>query len=326
MKILYALQGTGNGHLARAQEIIPLLKKYAEVDTLMSGHQSQLKSDFELNFQLQGISLLYNKSGGLSYYKTFKENKFLQAIRDIQNIKLDQYDLIINDFEPITAWACKGKDFPMMEVSHQAAMKFKETPKPLQKDFLGEWVLQNYAPSKESMGFHFESYHPQIKKPVIRKKIRNLNPKKEEYYVVYLPSFSDENLVKTLVQIDVSWKVFSKYTKRYQKFNNVEIYPIDEVQFLHYFETCIGILCNAGFETPAEALFMKKKLYVIPIHNQYEQECNACALDVMGVMNSKKLLVDELLKWISSDVYWEVDYPDDTENIFVNEVLPFGEK
>ena len=71
---------------------------------------------------------------------------------------------------------------------------------------------------------------------------------------------------------------------------------------------------------------MKKKLYVIPIHNQYEQECNACALDVMGVMNSKKLLVDELLKWISSDVYWEVDYPDDTENIFVNEVLPFGGK
>ncbi len=88
----------------------------------------------------------------------------------------------------------------------------------------------------------------------------------------------------------------------------------------------LKFLCNAGFETPAEALFMKKKLYVIPIHNQYEQECNACALDVMGVMNSKKLLVDELLKWISSDVYWEVDYPDDTENIFVNEVLPFGGK
>jgi hypothetical protein len=37
-------------------------------------------------------------------------------------------------------------------------------------------------------------------------------------------------------------------------------------------------LCNAGFETPAEALFMDKKLFVIPIHNQYEQECNACAL------------------------------------------------
>lgn len=38
MKILYAFQGTGNGHLARAQEIIPILKKHALVDTLISGH------------------------------------------------------------------------------------------------------------------------------------------------------------------------------------------------------------------------------------------------------------------------------------------------
>jgi hypothetical protein len=54
MKILYAFQGTGNGHVARAQEIIPILKKYASVDTLISGHQSQLKADFDINFQHKG--------------------------------------------------------------------------------------------------------------------------------------------------------------------------------------------------------------------------------------------------------------------------------
>ena len=66
MKILYAFQGTGNGHLARAQEIIPILKKHALVDTLISGHQTQLKSDFDIDFRFKGISLLYNKTGGLS--------------------------------------------------------------------------------------------------------------------------------------------------------------------------------------------------------------------------------------------------------------------
>ncbi len=64
-------------------------------------------------------------------------------------------------------------------------------------------------------------------------------------------------------------------------------FRIDESQYLKYFEGCEGILCNAGFETPAEALFMDKKLFVIPIHNQYEQECNACALDKMGIPNSQ---------------------------------------
>lgn len=321
MKILYAFQGTGNGHVARAQEIIPLLKKYASVDTLISGHQSQLKADFDINFQYKGISLLYNKTGGLSYRKTFTENSFIDAAKTIRNLDLSQYDLIINDYEPLTGWASKLKKLPMIELSHQASMSFPETPKPEKKDFLGELILKYYVPGERKIGFHFENYHPQIKKPVIRRKIRNLNPYKKGYYLVYLPSFADENIIKILRKIPVEWKVFSKYSKVQVKVKNVEVFPIDEIQYLKYFEGCEGILCNAGFESPAEALFLGKKLFVIPIHNQYEQECNACALDKMGIPNSKVLNLQEIMEWVASDHYLDVDYPDDIENILVNEVL-----
>jgi uncharacterized protein (TIGR00661 family) len=321
MKILYAFQGTGNGHIARAQEIVPLLKKYAEVDTLISGHQSQLKADFDVNFHHQGISLLYNKTGGLSYRKTFVDNHFLKAIKIINEIELSGYDLIINDYEPLTGWACKLKKHPIIELSHQASMLFKETPKPDKKDFLGELILKYYVPGNRHIGFHFENYHSQIKKPVIRKKIRNLYPEKKGFYLVYLPSFSDENIIKVLRQIPVEWKVFSKYRNIQLKESNVEIFPIDEVQYLKSFENCEGILCNAGFETPAEALFMDKKLFVIPIHNQYEQECNAYALDKMGIPNSKTLKLEEIEKWIASDQHMKVSYPDNIEEILVNEVL-----
>ncbi|WP_294286254.1 glycosyltransferase family protein [uncultured Chryseobacterium sp.] len=321
MKILYSFQGTGNGHVARAQEIVPILKKYASVDTLISGHQSQLKADFGVDFQYKGVSLLYNKTGGLSYRKTFTENNFLEAVKNIQQIELSKYDLIINDYEPLTGWACALKKLPMIELSHQASMLFKETPKPDKKDLLGELVLKYYVPSKKMIGFHFENYHPQIKKPVIRHKIRNLNPEKKGFYLVYLPSFSDKNITKVLKQIPVEWKVFSKYSKLQLRENNVEIFPIDEIQYLKAFENCEGILCNAGFESPAEALFMDKKLFVIPIHNQYEQECNACALDKMGIPNSKVLKLEEIQNWINSDQHLKVDYPDDIEEILVKEVL-----
>ncbi|TZF96343.1 glycosyl transferase [Chryseobacterium panacisoli] len=321
MKILYAFQGTGNGHVARAQEIIPLLKKYASVDTLISGHQSQLKADFAINYQYRGISLLYNKTGGLSYRKTFTENKFFEAAKTIRELELSQYDLIINDYEPLTGWASKLKKLPMIELSHQASMSFPETPKPKKKDFLGEMILKYYVPSEKKIGFHFENYHPQIKKPVIRKKIRNLNPYKHGYYLVYLPSFADENIIKVLRKIPVEWKVFSKYSKVQVKVKNVEVFPIDEMQYLKYFEGCDGVLCNAGFESPAEALFMDKKLFVIPIHNQYEQECNACALDKMGIPNSKVLNLQEIMEWVASDHHLKVDYPDDIEDILLNEVL-----
>ncbi|AZB08923.1 glycosyl transferase [Chryseobacterium sp. G0162] len=321
MKILYAFQGTGNGHVARAQEIIPILKKYASVDTLISGHQSQLKADFDINFQYRGISLLYNKTGGLSYRKTFTDNSFIDAAKTIRGLELSQYDLIINDYEPLTGWASKLKKLPMIELSHQASMSFPETPKPQKKDFLGEMILKYYVPSERKIGFHFENYHPQIKKPVIRRKIRNLNPYKKGYYLVYLPSFADENIIKVLRKIPVEWKVFSKYSKVQVKVKNVEVFPIDEIQYLKYFEGCEGILCNAGFETPAEALFMDKKLFVIPIHNQYEQECNACALDKMGIPNSKVLNLQEIMEWVASDHHLKVDYPDNIEEILVKDVL-----
>jgi len=148
----------------------------------------------------------------------------------------------------------------MIELSHQASMLFKETPKPEKKDFLGELVLKYYVPSKKRIGFHFENYHPLIKKPVIRRKIRNLYPEKKGFYLVYLPSFSDENIIKILKKIPVEWKVFSKHSRLQFRENNVEIFPIDEIEYLKAFENCEGILCNAGFESPAEALFMDKKL------------------------------------------------------------------
>jgi uncharacterized protein (TIGR00661 family) len=47
--------------------------------------------------------------------------------------------------------------------------------------------------------------------------------------------------------------------------------------------TCHGLITGGGFETPAEALYLKKKLISIPIKNHYEQQCNAAALKKMGV-------------------------------------------
>jgi predicted glycosyltransferase len=46
---------------------------------------------------------------------------------------------------------------------------------------------------------------------------------------------------------------------------------------------CHAIICGAGFETPAEALYLHKKMMVMPIKGQYEQRCNAAALEQLGI-------------------------------------------
>lgn len=322
MKILYALQCTGNGHIARAQEIIPILEKYAEVDLLTSGHQSQITLPKEPKYSYKGISLLYDSKGGLSYSKTVFKNNFLKAIKDIKSVPVENYDLVLNDFEPISAWACKMKKFEkIIGFSHQASMLFSETPKPEIKNFLGELVLKKYAPVENKFGFHFQQYNPSIFNPVIRSSIRNLNPENTGFYMTYLPSFSDEFLIEKLNETHVDWKIFSKTSKKIYENGNVKVYPIDQKRYLKAFENCEGILCNSGFETPAEALFLKKKLFVIPIKNQYEQECNCVALEKMGVDSSRDFNMRKIQEWIDSEKRIEVDYEDKTEEIIYNEVL-----
>ena len=57
---------------------------------------------------------------------------------------------------------------------------------------------------------------------------------------------------------------------------------------------------------------------VIPMKGQYEQKCNAAALEMMGVpviKNLKEKHFGEIGKWLESDKKVEVDYPDQTQRI-----------
>ena len=87
--------------------------------------------------------------------------------------------------------------------------------------------------------------------------------------------------------------------------------------------TAKGIFCGAGFETPAEALYLGKKLLVVPMKSQYEQHCNAAALKKLGVPVVKKVKkknLDKIREWIESDVRVDVQYPDITEQAVANAV------
>ncbi len=116
----------------------------------------------------------------------------------------------------------------------------------------------------------------------------------------------------------MTWDVFSKHNHRPYRIKNVSVQPIHNERFIRSMASSEGILCGGGFETPAEALYMKKKLLVVPMKNQYEQQLNAAALSQMGVpvirnLNDRFDIV--INNWIESDRIIEVDYPDRTQEI-----------
>lgn len=320
MKVLYAIQGTGNGHLSRARDIVPILqKKGVSLDILVSGTQADMQIPNPIKYKLDGLSFIFGKSGGVDMWRTYLQSNSARLQKEIWSIPVLDYDMIINDFEPISAWACKLKHKPCISLSHQAAVLSPSTPKPKNTDFLGKLILKNYAPASNQYGLHFKAYAENIFTPTIRQEIRNTTRTSGSHYTVYLPSYSDGNIVNILSEIkNVEWQVFSKHNKTRFFWRNISVFPINNEAFIHSMAGSKGVLCGAGFETPAEALHMGKKLMVIPMKGQYEQQCNAAALKEMGVPVIKSLKLkhlDKIRSWVDSNARIDVFYPDITESI-----------
>lgn len=326
MKILYAIQGTGNGHASRAIEIIPHLKNRATVDVLISGYQCDLDFPFEVKYKLKGLSFIFGKKGGIDFWATLKKAKFGRLWKEIKSLPVKEYDLVINDFEPVSAWACRLKNVPVISLSHQNAVLDRKAPtfQPLNPERL---ILKHYAPAKTKFGFHFKTYSSSMFLPIIRRDIRYRNITNLGHYTVYLPAYSDEKIIKILSKFKhIKWQVFSKNAEEHSFRKNIEIHPVSGDAFIKSIASSSGVLCGAGFETPAEALFLCKKLMVIPMKAQYEQQCNALALKEMGVPVIKKLNkknVDKIKAWLQSNELVSVNYPDMTQDILDAIILPY---
>jgi uncharacterized protein (TIGR00661 family) len=319
MKFLYAIQGTGNGHTSRAKALLPKLMEKADVDILVSGIQADVELPFPVLFRKKGLSFIFGKKGGIDFIATLKQADPFRLLKDIRQLKLDAYDLVISDFEPISTWASRLKKNKCLSLSHQSAVLHPSAPLPPHRDFLGKNVLKYYAPSKLKIGFHFERYGPDIFLPIIRSEIRLAKPQIKNHVTVYLPAYSDRFLCEILSSIpNVQWQVFSKHCHSPYKQKNVHVKTIDSPSFAHSMVNAEAVLCGAGFETPAEALFLSKKLMVIPMKQQYEQHCNAAALSALCVPILNELSpasIDSIKSWLQTEQNIVVDYPDESEVI-----------
>jgi uncharacterized protein (TIGR00661 family) len=252
-------------------------------------------------------------------WRTYLRTNSARLQKELKSVPVARYDLVINDFEPISAWACKLRNQPCISFSHQAAVLSPLAPKPKKRDLIGKTILKKYAPSTVKYGLHFKAYEDRIFTPIIRQEIRETTRTTKGYYTVYLPSYGDNRILEMLSKIrKIDWRVFSKHTKSKYFYENITVYPIDNKAFIESMASSIGVLCGAGFETPAEALHMQKKLMVIPMKGQYEQQCNAAALQEMGVPVIKSLKLkhlDKIKSWVDSNVKIEVYYPDNTKKI-----------
>ncbi len=330
MKILFAVQGTGNGHISRAREVIPHLLNHGEVDILISGTQADVSLPYEVKYKMPGVSFTFGKHGGVDILDTIKHLQPVHLLKDIHSFPVNDYALVINDFEPVTAWACKLKQKPCIALSHQSSFLSEKTPRPPKKDHFAENIFKNYAPVTDAYGFHFAPYDSFISTPVIRADIRNLETSNKGHITVYLPAHGDDILLKQFTQIkDVEWEVFSKHSKVAYTMENVHVKPILNDGFTKSLASSNGLVTAGGFESPAEAIFLGKKVLTIPMIGQYEQQCNAQAMQEMGVTMVKEIdghFVKTATDWVQNAKPLTVDFPDLTGKIVEELIRKHGKK
>jgi len=284
MKIFYAIQATGNGHISRAIQLYPYLQKFGSVDFFLSGNNASLNIDLPVKFKSEGCSLHYSKCGGLNYWDIAKNIQPIQMYKDAKSLPLKNYDVVINDFDSITSLACKLQKVNSVQFGHQASFFSDATPRPEKKSIMGEMILKHYAPSPKHIGLHFEKYDSFIHPPIIKDEIINAEPKNLNHITVYLPSFQKDCLEKAFNKLsDVEFHWFLGDVKMKHTVGNITHYPVNQKHFNESLINCHGIITGGGFETPSEALYLGKKILSIPIRDHYEQECNAAALKKMGV-------------------------------------------
>jgi uncharacterized protein (TIGR00661 family) len=309
LKILYGVQGTGNGHIARTRALLPALKnKDVEIDFVFSGRSEEDFFDMQEfgNYRVfRGLTLIY-KRGRLEIMKTVLGNNLFTFIGDVISLNMANYDLVISDFEPITAWSTRLKGKPCVALSHQCAFEY-DIPK-AQGYWGSKLIMKIFAPAKTKIGFHYDHFNQPVLPPLVSATAKV--HERSGTILVYMGFEAVEDIVSFLSGFTgISFEVFAKVDKRQER-GNITINPLSVDGFHQQLVACDGVISNAGFELSSECLVYGKKLLVKPLSGQYEQSCNVVALEMMGRATAMDSLDREVLKeWLKQPTERPIIFP-----------------
>ena len=292
MRILYGIQLNGNGHITRSLELINQLKdKGYHVDVIASGNNYSIElPDYIKKFK--GFSMYFNKSGKINKLKTILSLNIFKLIKDA-NYDCSQYDLVISDFEPISAYSAKKYKVKSIGISNQVSIT--------EKNFFESLFIKYFAPCDYYIPLNYtDGFQPIISEKFLKNKISD-----EDFYLVYLAAYSLKHIKNELENSDKKFKVYSSDVLEDYIYKNIEFKKSNKDSFQSDLLNCSGVITASGFSTTSEALVLGKKLWSIPVKGQFEQIDNSIKLSKLGVFTDDLTSVN-LEKWLNN--YTKVDY------------------
>ena len=260
----------------------------------------------------RGLSFVTSR-GRLRPFQTLMQNSVRELYRDIVKLDLSDFDLVISDFEPISAWAARRQGVPCITIGHQYAFEYAI---PIEGDSLvSRAIMKFFAPGAERLGLHWHHFEQPILPPIIDTRERAL-PIRDGQVLVYLGFESPAEVIPLLQRFPRQKFVYYGDFGKPLEDRNVSLRPLSVQGFKQDIAQSRGVICNAGFELASEALYLGKSLLVKPLQGQMEQLSNALALERLGLGQRMQTLNEEAIsRWLDTAPVPECHYPDVAEAI-----------
>ncbi|WP_346836953.1 MJ1255/VC2487 family glycosyltransferase [Microbulbifer sp. SAOS-129_SWC] len=300
MKILYGVQGTGNGHISRARAMAKALENYPELEIqwLFSGRSPEKLFSMEAfgdYWWREGLTFVHRK-GKVSPIATTRQLDLRRLLRDIRELPVHDFDLVISDFEPVTAWAARRHKKDSLGLGHQYAFNFT-IPAP-RFQWAARAIMRAFAPAQSSLGMHWYHFGHPILPPIAQPHGGSAN--EEAHILVYLPFEHHRPLLDQLATLPQRFIVYGAPVEL-EAASNIELKAPSVEGFRQDVAGARAVICNSGFELIAETLTLGKPILTRPLAGQFEQEANAQALRELQLAEVvDRVNADTIGRWLET--------------------------
>lgn len=312
LRILYGVQGTGNGHISRSREIIRYLKADGhQVQVVLSGRDPALLWDmevFEPFVALEGLTFSTWR-GRLQYFKTARRLNFFRFYSDIRRFDVSKVDLVITDFEPVCARIARRHRLPSIGIGHQYAFRYRIPIAGFDPAAL--YVIRQFAPADSCLGLHWHHFDQPILPPVIPNHMPVESKPIPNKILVYLPFEEIDDIRRLLAPFEAHRFFVYHRLPAASNEGHLCLRTYSRPGFLKDLAESSGVITNAGFELASEALHLGKKILVKPLARQMEQMSNAKTLKVLNLgAVMRRLDQDAVDEFLAKRSVTAVRYPD----------------
>jgi len=320
MRILYGVQTTGHGHLVRSTPIIRQLRELGHaVDVVLSGPPPDPLWLARIGAPLAtrpGFTFAAD-GGRIRYFRTVLRARPIRFIADVFHDPRPEPDLVVTDYEPITAWLARRRGLRSVGIGHQYAFAWPQVPR-ARGNLVTRSVMDLFAPVSVPAGVHWGTFGAPVLPPTVDPEIRAIErgPVDTDLVVVYLGFEPLDRLVPLLEQFPkYRFHVYARVAAEFSV-RNLTICPISRPRFVADLARCAGVIANAGFTLTSECLHLGITVLVKPIDGQLEQESNALALERLSLGTvTRSLSRQDVHAWLDTPAPSPQRYPDVTAGL-----------